>query len=324
VSIREQPDNTHVAVCDGCGEAGPPQVSALNAVVWITAAGWTFEPDDGPRHLCCACAALTRPAGWPRAVLENPADNDARLILADVLTESGKPAQVARGELIRVGVELARTKPHLSGSVSQWDGRPIGGPIANPAHVALTARVEAILKKWGARFLPRGMRKLEPILPYVTGTRMTVGLLREVTFDRGFVGLVRREVLAADFGQGVTVPPVIFARVGDELRDLLEGNPLAEARVSVEGCTPEVVIRVERDEVGTWLLVAHRLGERWGELGVASSPVRAAIVRAVPAGVAQAFAEVEFVRLPGPQEYHDPDDEDPMGEPSDTGDDFAY
>src|SRR5579884_4103642 len=63
---------------------------------------------------------MTRENAFLQAILENPADDTARLVYADWLEERGDP----RGEFIRVQCELAQLSP-AGGPVSADDSRGV-------------------------------------------------------------------------------------------------------------------------------------------------------------------------------------------------------
>lgn len=117
-----------------------------------------------------------------RLILDNPDDNAARLIYADMLTDTWKPWNVARADLIRLQV-----------------GRLGAGEIAIAESVA---KENAILKKWGARWLPSWGRQARGSCASfgVRGEVVRVDTFRgsdftvteaEYTFERGFASRVR-------------------------------------------------------------------------------------------------------------------------------------
>lgn len=86
-------------------------------------------------------------------IRDHPADDTARLVFADWLTENGDPD---RGEFIRVQCELARTSPH-----EEADER---------RRRVLFSQQDELLKRHRQTWLA-------PFLPYA----------REASFDRGFI-----------------------------------------------------------------------------------------------------------------------------------------
>jgi uncharacterized protein (TIGR02996 family) len=234
-----------------------------------------------------------------RAVLECPADDTARLVMADYLDEHvGSPAARARAELIRVGVELART-PAAVGIAGPTGGvARVTGP--NPEHARLTARIETLLRRWGARFLPKPLRHCGDFFAVAGDTLAVPPSDLYVRFARGFIAAMGVELRSARIQPPVIDYPEDVERFGLQLRSLLAANPVTEATVTVGGCRPEVRFRVRTDGQ-TWYATADVVD---GEEGAATNDYRTRreLVAAIPAFVSSALTGVEFERVPEPDD----------------------
>jgi uncharacterized protein (TIGR02996 family) len=119
------------------------------------------------------------------AVLAAPADDLPRLVLADALDETGRAADAARAELIRLQCTLATLGEHTN---EKHNDGVTGGEPGGCRICVLRKRQHQLLKKWAAKWLSR------PLRPRWLGFATDGGIvtLRGVgadyaVFDRGFV-----------------------------------------------------------------------------------------------------------------------------------------
>lgn len=154
-----------------------------------------------------------------RYILDNPAEDAARLVYADKLQESGKPRDAARAELIRL--QLARA--------GETDGAAIDRSLK---------REEAILKRWGAKWLPLTSRQCR--VPFrANGNKMggasNDGAALTYHFTRGFISRV--EVVTPR----TELPPLGCARAAQMF---LANNPVEEIRFECRFREPTLTITV--------------------------------------------------------------------------------
>lgn len=180
------------------------------------------------------------------AVLENPADDAARLVYADKLDELGGKRNEARAELIRVQCEMTRTAQVLTPGEPIYQDVHTGAygdaiidrifmgyrrpPTANPAYESLRAREHALLKRWAANFLPKCLRGGYPFARVEGATAWVDTLGGYVEFRRGFV---ERAGCELSLSPGVIGPAAL--RFGQKVASLFEANPLTEFTVSFDG-----------------------------------------------------------------------------------------
>lgn len=171
-----------------------------------------------------------------RAVLSNPADDTPRLVLADWLDEFGSARDRARAELIRLQCEV------LDASTP----RP---------------RVEAILRKWAAGWLPPAGRAAARNGIGVAMNSVAVGVspigLRPTvySFRRGFVDQV--EILAASSAD-------VWCGHGRGdlfVRQFFAANPASRVVLACVGYEPEVAIEVVRRDDGWQARLSAVTGE---------------------------------------------------------------
>lgn len=214
-------------------------------------------------------------AALHRAVLDNPDDDTPRLVLADHLDELGGGKNHARAELIRLQCGYYNRTGDLS--------RAQQDRVA-----AAVPRVDALLRKWGAGWLPSRARiDHAGAFGSVRGEVFSVPLVRDdravgeyrYTFERGFVSRVWAVQYRPD---GRRHPPRLDpAATARTVANCLAANPVGHFRFEAEGFDPHVVIRIRDD--GGWAASVWTEtddgDEMIGYTGV--RPDRRALVRAV-------------------------------------------
>lgn len=198
-----------------------------------------------------------------RAILDNPADDTARLVLADKLDELGGKRNTARAELIRVQCDIAKG-PCFTPVAREILGSGECGPTpvsyvrencgrcdrCRGGFARLHARQHAILKTWAASFLPKCLRPGYPGLRVEGGTVWCDPLGGYVEFRRGFVARAGCEL---SISPGTIGPAAL--RFGQRVASLFEANPLEEFTVSFEGYKPVLcaeIVAEERAGVRLW------------------------------------------------------------------------
>jgi uncharacterized protein (TIGR02996 family) len=159
----------------------------------------------------------TREALW-RCVLENPAEDGPRLALADFLEEIGKPAHVARAQFIRLQIERHQGS---GGDVS----------IGRQLKVAEWSRQEeALLKKWGAGWLPAPLRVgfNDIVWRSQVAHFTTVWPLAYATFERGFVERLGFEIPTSSLEYVRAATDTL----GNVVRDVFASQPLCGVSIS--------------------------------------------------------------------------------------------
>jgi uncharacterized protein (TIGR02996 family) len=199
-----------------------------------------------------------------RAILERPDDDAARLVYADKLDESGKPWDAARAEFIRLQVR---------------------GDDPN--------RQQALLRKWGPKWIPGPLRPNRIHEAAVTGSIIDVdlgGSSFRFAFRRGFVFLAN-----------IITIHVSYETWADFARACLASQPVELVRVGVEWREPEVMFSVRRMEGEP-----HTVGDWWLGWKIASDAdhapystlayhdTRADLCRDLPSGVAKVCRGVTF------------------------------
>ncbi len=192
-------------------------------------------------------------------ILNNPDDDTARLVYADWLSEFGGVRGAARAEFIRVQCELVNTPRLLylrgtplttkadTGRLVPYlpitsDRAPIGiadkdGPV-NPQHVELAQREQALLKKWGASWLPKCLRG-EHAHFHVHGDIVFLDVPNGyIRFGRGFpetVGVGLAVILERNGPNGITVSKMQRAeRFAQSVEAIFRHNPLTGFTVNFE------------------------------------------------------------------------------------------
>jgi uncharacterized protein (TIGR02996 family) len=154
-----------------------------------------------------------------RAILDNPADDTARLSYADHLEETAKPANVARAEFIRLQV----ARHNYAGDTS----------IEQQLRVAASLRrEEQLLKKWVGHWLPRCLRPGYPGLRVARETVAVDHIGGYVTFERGFVTRMGTELPWREDESATEVRK--FSKV---VRDVFASQPLAVVSFSFANLT---------------------------------------------------------------------------------------
>jgi uncharacterized protein (TIGR02996 family) len=177
-----------------------------------------------------------------RAILENPAEDTPRLAYADWLQDTGRPADAARGEFIRL--QVARHNP--TGDTS----------VARQLVVAESLRKEeALLKKWGRAWIPRSLRRtLAQDELFNIGrfevrseTVMLGDGLRplSISFERGFPAYVKCVV--------TTRATLVGPNLADWVRAALSGYPFERFRFVLDGYLPEIELDVVCDQGVRWV-----------------------------------------------------------------------
>lgn len=168
-----------------------------------------------------------------RAVLDNPADDLPRLALADHLDELGGKKNAARAELIRLQCGYYNRTGDTS--AAQMD------KVA-----AAVPRVEALLRKWGAGWVPGGpLFKNSATAFHARGevvTSTSNACEHIFTFERGFVSRVRFfHLIGANAGDTLDHADAIRL-----VKALCHGHPVEVVQFEVAGADPVVRLRIER------------------------------------------------------------------------------
>lgn len=178
---------------------------------------------------------MTDEAALLRAILDNPADDTARLVYADRLDELSGAKNAARAEFIRLQCALAH--PTLGS-----DGTGDSGE-----RYKQVMREQALLKKWGAGWLPPFARREAGVIGHrVSGPAVATGAFGielVYTFARGFIAEARIEVELPPLAEG-------FGRHAKHFRDLFKAHPVERVRFSVIGFTPAVIVTAVPPEPG--------------------------------------------------------------------------
>lgn len=275
---------------------------------------------------------MTADQSFRAAILDRPGDDLARLVYADFLADTGRPAAVARADLVRAQVEFAR----LAADPRQYECAAPGVPrCADPACptnvwklavAAVRAREAAVLSKWAARLLPGPLRPGYPALRVSGSTVAHDALHGYVVFERGFIGRVgaelpwRPDAAAEAIGRFARQAAVVFA-----------GNPLHTVTVSFDGAAgfPTLAAEVTHDNpggVGPFWRVGWDMATYAAMAGVGCEPpvtteTRRGLSKVLAAWLEAALAEPARLAAveTAPEEF-------PEGDPvplSDTGHDFA-
>lgn len=185
-----------------------------------------------------------------RGILEHPDDDTRRLVYADWLDEQGRPADAARAELIRTQVELAKGCP---------DARP-DVPKTNYCQRCRELKVhraqaDALLKRWGARWLPQPGRGAAAVEFGVNGSVLTAGIVNpgDYTFDRGFVSQVK---VTFGWRSAEERPPLHAGACGAFLKAVLSACPAKRVTFVVQHHAPEVMVSVYLNPAGRWAATA--------------------------------------------------------------------
>lgn len=196
-----------------------------------------------------------------RAILDEPADDTARLVYADWLDELGGARSAARAEFIRVQVELSRTPEYLiapgalvetrDGETKPWTGPPmIATGIAhkgrrNPAHAALKAREIALLKTWYLSWIPKSLRATLPSdVLHVTFDRDIPAGIGYVRFERGFVAHTGCELEPRPGDGGADEMAYSAQRFGKQVAALFAAHPLTGFTISFAGTSVTVTAAI--------------------------------------------------------------------------------
>lgn len=159
-----------------------------------------------------------------RAILDNPAEDMPRLAYADFLDETPTPKRQARAEFIRLQVEHYRIREACEAE----------GVVG-----ALAVRENAILRKWGAGWIPPMARRLRAQCGWAVdgvGPRVDGGYGSDVfTFRRGFIAEAFLHAWYLTGWQDF---------LASKARPLLAANPAERITFRLIGHTPDVTIRV--------------------------------------------------------------------------------
>lgn len=237
------------------------------------------------------------------AALEHPEEDTPRLELADALSENGKPAAVARAELIRVQVELAQPitvgLEDLIHETRPGEAADTARLRTKPRREGLQFRQTALLRKWGAGWLPPTGRVSASACGFeVRGDALRVHTIgpEGYRFSRGFITEVRAE--CADH-----LPPNP-GPCGKFVRELLASHPLERIVFAWEGHQPELTLRVEKMPIwvgSEWWAFLGR-SEEIGRYAFNTGPHanRASLLRAIPGFVAARMPVFHFTETPQP------------------------
>lgn len=260
-----------------------------------------------------------------KAVLENPADDVCRLVYADWLQERGRNDRAA---LIRNQIERAAGGavecPECNGTGCYLGAGPDrGNPTCDrckglkvvPDTLAARmryvseslARDEAILKRWGLKWLPKFARGRRCQLWQVVGETVQVidsnGRTDLYTFERGFLtfATVNLNVYPTTRGQDV----------GRLARSILAAHPVWVLSFDV-GSHGLLNLTTGTDAAGRWITLLHPLNRESGAAAL-SWPTRLDVLRNV-AGFVEEFWPDVVTADPDPytREYYE---QGALGEP---------
>lgn len=209
-----------------------------------------------------------------RAILENPADDVARLAYADAMDERGKSADRARAEFVRL--QVGKPDPHTFCSSDPADRRCV-----------------ALLKTWGLKWVPRSGRRVggeRAARVSVAFTSVAVDAFGadHYVFRRGFVGQV--EVVMPG-------PPLGPVGMGTFCRNALSAHPVERVVFAVVGHAPELVATFGPGPAGWGCEIADTEGEV-GPWHLAAAD-RRTLLAALPSFFAGSLADVDFERVRG-------------------------
>lgn len=236
---------------------------------------------------------MTEPETLLRQILEGPADDVVRLVYADRVEESGRPWDAARAALIRSQVWLHRNPSCASCTGDEWlVGKPCAECDEREQH---RDRVPALLKKWGAKWLPpvarkviahqfcRGYRVTGPIVTLDNDMRET-----DFTFEGGFIA--RARVVVGDGSKLPRYAPLV-------VRQLFAAHPIREITFVVEHQLPQVAVRLRTDSQGLWYATVSAGDEGAGTTDLRS---RRELARQLAPFLARELSQIEFAGDPIP------------------------
>lgn len=263
-------------------------------------------------------------------ILADPADDTPRLVYADWLDEHGTPKRRARAEFVRVQCKRARLvasppDPECGSVSDRWCPvcgdctcadperglSDLGCPLHDPDSLhgadrgeverqcaALRNREYALLKKWGAGWVPRAGRRMagrgRAVVDLSTVDARGDGFALSYRFERGFVA---EAAVEADWPLGAG----LFDCMTPTVRDLLRGCPVALTRFTVRGRSPAVLVHTGPEPAGGWKLRIVAGDEAEGEEAVDALNVvyteRPVLVREAPRLIVATLGEMEFERF---------------------------
>jgi uncharacterized protein (TIGR02996 family) len=125
-----------------------------------------------------------------RAVLARPSDETPKLVLADYLDDTGRPADALRASVIREAPPVARVRTAPVGPLGRWQwlfypdcGRPLVKAHDTASDTPAGFYVKGLANNWWAR-------SVKNILP-----RRLLPSLQAYSIDRGFVWMVSASVV---------------------------------------------------------------------------------------------------------------------------------
>lgn len=153
-----------------------------------------------------------------RAILESPGDDVPRLVFADYLDDTGRREDADRAEFIRLQCQLERDP-------------------TNPNASAQLERCNAILRKWGAGWLPPMGREAAYFIWDVQGScTIKAGSYCPgyYTFYRGFI-----ESVIVDVEDGLPSQK----GAGDFVRQILAAHPVQSIKIRLRDMEPDLELR---------------------------------------------------------------------------------
>lgn len=226
-------------------------------------------------------------ATFNRRILENPADDLARLVFADWLDEHPTPARQARAELIRL--QVARHEGGRTGDVSF--GRQL-------AVAESLRREEEMLKRWGTKWLPRCARGRRAQRFVWRADSIEVldsdGRTDSYLFERGFVTRVTLDMRRV----------ILSETAGDRVRPILAACPVEAVRISgFEGRADVTLTMTNISEARCWSLFMGEIDRPSGGAFL-TFPTRAAAVKASAEFVAEFLPMARPDLRPYTREYY--------------------
>lgn len=230
-----------------------------------------------------------------RAVLDHPAEDTPRLLLADHLDELGGAANAARAEFVRLQCERAR-RPER-----RCDCECKNRSDYRCEWCLLGDRETALLRKWGAKWLPKVSRSDASAGRFDVSREAvaSVGhaLDDEVRSSYQFVrGFVERVWYEANASRGSHVTPKAD-RFGAFVIDKLAAHPVEAVTFEVILFDPIVHFRVNRCADGKWFATLDA-----GDRGAATEycDTRPGLCAALSAFFAREVPQIHFTDSPIP------------------------
>jgi uncharacterized protein (TIGR02996 family) len=322
----------YTANVDGAGGSGYP-LGVDGRGYWATADGSAPGIGNGPRGFFVGGVMTDRQeeAALRRAIFEEPADDAPRMVYADWLDEHPTPARTARAALIRLQVARAEGGRRRTCTVCKGDreipaGEELPGystepgpliaavicPSCDGAGWAVDVSVErqlavaeslkkeeAILKRWGAGWLPKAARGRRcQSIDWKGETVVVTDSNGRYTFDRGWPAFVRIDTVPWLRNQ----PTLAELGLGLRFRSILAACPVERVTVYGPAHFENLTFKFDRLAGGAWsAYVGPLVGPDQGGTASGSALIAFDSRRDLVRGVADFVAE--FLPMARPRAY---------------------